>query len=347
MLCSAAPSRHAGVLLYATFLSALMAALCAPTVNAGDHIDELMQGLRANSGAAYVAARAQALALPATGQTDLIRRLRASERDSQDRLLARVISARTERPEVARRFDDQLRQSKENPSTRGASPDPIYTAWWPRESDYDPLGFEALLKLDLPQGLRSAFQRAANRTDPENTDTFLYLCRTQSTSYAWSLVACTQDNPGLRAEITPLLSEYHVMWRQRGHTSTGVFSTLAAFGGEQQLQELLRLREFERGYLTDRGLTPWTHRTTREDLTTATRDLIAAQRRLQEATSLDGTPEQVEELQEAVVAAEGARRNVEAQRQASAYWDKLERAIADLETRAKQDQGGAGAPPSE
>lgn len=79
----------------------------------------LRQRLVEGTGAEYVAARDEALALPEDSFNDLLFLLRLSPEYSLEQVLALILEARTNHPEEAARFDRDFKHMLENPDMTG------------------------------------------------------------------------------------------------------------------------------------------------------------------------------------------------------------------------------------
>ena len=134
-------------------------------------ISNVMQSLLDNTGEDYINARNAALELDEADFVDLVFLLNLADPISEERLVASALQTRKEQPAVASEFDEHLQDSINNPNRRTINFVPSYNAWWPRDRfEFDPLAFEAYLKLDLPMGLKHSFRGRMGRKNPANID---------------------------------------------------------------------------------------------------------------------------------------------------------------------------------
>ena len=231
-------------------------------------ISNVMQSLLDSTGEDYINARNAALELDEADFVDLVFLLNLADPISEERLVASALQTRKEQPAVTAEFDEHLQDSINNPMRGTASGKPKYIAWWPRDRfKFDPLAFEAHLKLDLPKGLKHSFSGRMGRKNPANIDRYLYLAKKFGVAFLFLIPDAARSVPHERERITPLIVTYHKYWRQRGHSYNGaIYFVISDFGNQLQLDAMHEIEAFERQHLPTEGLTPWSDGITDDDL---------------------------------------------------------------------------------
>jgi len=324
---------------FATLLLGVME-FSAPAAAHSD-IAIIRQELMDSVGGDYVAARDIALSLPASELSQLLLVLEAAEHVSQDRVLASILRFRLDHSAIAAEFDAHLQEAIANPDMRHQSGEPRYfLRWWPTEqADLDPLAFEAILKLPLPNDaggarLRTSFISRVDHPDSANINMWLYAVKSKGLGYASQLAHVAKDDPAGQTRITPILVQLHKDGRMQGQTTAaGVLYTLASFGTQLQLDSLLEIKAFEQLHLAAEGLSPWSDENCRQELIDARislrqaeRELLAAEREAEPQTAINAINATIQQCEQQV---DNTTRRFEAKQ----LWDNLEEVIEKLESQ--------------
>lgn len=281
---------------------------------------------------------------------DLVFLLNLADPISEERLVASALQTRKEQSAVAAEFDEHLQDSINNPNRRTINFVPKYNAWWPRDRfEFDPLAFEAYLKLDLPMGLKHSFRGRMGRKNPANIDRYLYLAKKFGVAFLFLIPDAARSVPHEQARITPLIVTYHKYWRQQGHRSGhGAYYVLFNFGTQLQLDAMHEIEAFERQHLPTEGLTPWSDGITDDDLNPISTAIFHARSAVAKAER-GGQPEGVIDSLRAkhdqlFQQRESARKRLSVKR----TWKHLMSMTAKLEAKlSAPDPDESGTPPQE
>jgi hypothetical protein len=286
----------------------------------------------------YKDAVGEALGLEERKFMDLLDSLRAAGSMSTDRVIADALQLRRNQPELAREFDERVREAEENPARGTRSGRPSYTAWWPADRlDLDPLAFELIWKRTTIEPLRQAFIQRAARTNAANVDRILALARAEGLAWCSALVTTAWGNEAEQDRITPMIVALHKQWRTQAQTDAGAVVALSSFGGKKQLEALKQIREFEREHCKGQTVPPWSDpdapRLWAEKsvaLGESLRQLQMAEARKDPESAQAGLRESSEALKRQVAALE--------LRKGSRYiWNELAAKIGELESKFGQD----------
>lgn len=302
------------------------------SVTAQVDLAELQAQLVNLSGPDYVTTRGIALSLPSAEFALLLTQLESASAVSQEQLLADVLRTRRENQPAAAEFDARLEESLSNPG-KSRSMRPSYTAWWPRDRfEIDPLAFEAILKLDLPDSLQNSFSTKINGSNSANIDRILLLARLGRGSCS-GLADAAAGRPDEQARITPILVDLYKSWREQGRLVDTISPILVRFGGQLQLQALHEMVAFEEQVLPAQGLVPWSDATLESDTLAADTQEREARRALNLAVRQQKPQPVIDGLRAAHEASLEQQRLIWRRQAAKVMWDQLQSAVTTLEAQ--------------